>query len=385
METQDSPGRLHLFFDTTEVTDDAKSRSVGRIGSAKLRDLSGQLGATLYVPDLVLDEAAFLRLRHLEGQIKKVKDSSKELEGYVAIHMEQEPDSRNLVGILREEIEDQLSTVPVTVIPTASVTLAEVLEMSKWRVPPFNKPDDPTGFHDAVILLASIKYAHAERLQDCIFVSSDKDFIESAVKKLGIGYGVPTRLVKGTERIIETMENLHTAHLKSLADLIVQRVTKFMNDHRSIVQTFLDEHPLKLGDFGFLYDPFPAEVVSVVVGEIEAFPEGSPGETGEYPIKLSANAVGEFLVSKVVFEAPEYAELEARPGALTEATGVENPLGLLLGLPSMGVTFPRPRIIRSPVRVEVRLKGKAKGFLREGEFVGPPEITSLEPSRLTLR
>jgi hypothetical protein len=148
---------MHIFFDTTAlVADKTCSPKLGSITSQKLRDSSKAIGAHLYVADLAVTEAVYRRWRRLQSQFQAGKSIAEEIGAYADLRAGQSLDKTAILSVFRREMEDGLKVIPATMVTCSTVALDDVLSLSVDRVPPFIRPDDPTGFHDAVILLAPL-------------------------------------------------------------------------------------------------------------------------------------------------------------------------------------------------------------------------------------
>lgn len=386
MEMIPTGDRLHVFFDTTEVAAREGSGQIGRIGGERLRAAAAAIGAVLYIPDLVIDEVAYRRLRHLKKKLETLRAAEQAVKDYVAVSVGAMKDDDEMVGIFRQKIQEALTEIPITVIPSASVTLQEVLALSKKRVPPFKPEDDPRGFQDAVILLTVLKYAQANGIHECTFVSNDGDHEELAVNRLASDHGVVCRLVRNTDIIVEMMEKLRDAHFTSLHDAFVKQATEFMNVHKDEVQRYLVEHPLKVGDFardvfGILQMGWLVEIRSITVDAIQAIPESIPREGEDCHVSIFAKAVGVFLFEEHNVPPPRVVGMEASPGSYfadrprkTYVPGEVLAPGELPGQSLFSTTI----VVRE---LEVPLAGEALLKFAGGHFVGRPAIQSLEVYR----
>lgn len=370
---------LHIFFDTTEVAAKPDSPNLGRISNDRLLNVARTIGANLYVPDLVIEEVAYRRLRHFKEQIKDLDIAKGAIERYVKIGVGNPPDDETLLEIFRSEISEGLSKIRITVIPRGLVTLDDVIFLSTRRIPPFIKADDPTGFHDAVILLSILKFAGANAIKECDFVSHDPDHTEHAVKQVGERHGVVCRLWKSSQEIAEMMEKLHDVHLNTWADELFQKTTAFMNAHRAEVQKYVDEHPLKIGDFTPRLGETPIKVLSVTVDRITAVPAKMPENGATCPISLRVHVVSEFLVEVFSFSRPSYLELEARPGvAVVDEFETAEERGILAKALGRQIILPElPVRTRTTRLFEVTLTGTTQAKFENGQFVGRPIIESL--------
>src|SRR5690349_15222607 len=135
-----------LFFDTTELVS-------GRYQDVALSDAvsAGQVRA--FVSSLVIDEFIFRRLRALRSADDSVRTAAKTLNGYVDVTVGTRRTDQELIEAIRAAT---ITTLPEWLrnIPTTNVCLEEILQLSTHRRLPFRGDDNPTGFHDAVILLS---------------------------------------------------------------------------------------------------------------------------------------------------------------------------------------------------------------------------------------
>src|SRR5215470_9618939 len=173
-------------------------------------------------------------------------------------------DENTSTARFREETHAALARLSVTVTPSTPVTLSEILNLSMRRIPPFVRPDDPTGFHDAVILLTAIHYAAAHHLGEIMFVSNDSRHSTSAVKEIGAQHAVQCELVPEIDVLTEMMKSLATVHLKSMHDTSVRLAPAFVTTHLSEIQAYLAAHPPAPSDFQGVSPPV-TEVVAVGV------------------------------------------------------------------------------------------------------------------------
>jgi len=368
---------LHLFFDTTEVLGGVDGGIIGAIGTKRLRELADQIDSKLYVPDLVLDEAAYRRFHHIEERLTKLKTAAERLATEFTTTIEALPGRENTRARVRKELQEALDGVGVKIVPTTLVRLEDVLELSKNRVPPFGKDHDPRGFHDAVILLSTLKFAQSVGITECLFVSGDDDHENQAVAGLGRKYGVTCQLLKGTKEAIAIMEALAAAHVKSVVDGVVQWLSDYMNAHRGNVDRYLAENPPKVRDFLPHLRGRPLKFVAWTLGEIWALPGRTTQGDGPLPIIFFVDIRGEFIVQEIMWSEDPLAELEARPGTIfapgTGQRGLAGAVGPLVPGP-----MPIPR--QTNESVTVRFTGVAMSQMEGGELVVPPTITSLTPA-----
>jgi hypothetical protein len=156
------------------------------------------------VPDLVVEEMARQRVRQLMARYGKLTEAAKALGPYVTLGAVGALDEPALLDRLLGETRAALTKIPVSVIPVSAVGSGEVLALSIRRVPPFKKIVNPTGFHDAVILLASLNYARSAGLGYGVFVSADTDHDESAIDRLARNRGLECWLKGSTDEVTET-------------------------------------------------------------------------------------------------------------------------------------------------------------------------------------
>lgn len=366
---------LHVFFDTTELTGDLGR--LGRIASSKLQDAAKKIDARLYVVDLSVTELVKQQMRRITKKLASARDALAAVKTYISVSNIEEPDSRDLEKRLRRDIEQNLQQLGVDIVSASGkVTLDDVLALSTERVPPFRDEHNPRGFHDAVILLASLGHARAIGLKEIIFVSNDSDHDDGAVQRLGKERGLTCRLVKQSDFVAQMMEDLAAAHVKSFVDKVVNITTAFIEKHRPIIDAYLEAHPPKIRDFfpSILPYPRPTAVLSLRAGRIIAIPSEAPREGTACSITFYVNVIGEFEVEEFTVSESPIAELEAKPGAIVQPGVYVQALGPL------SVPVPE-RVIKS---IELSMAGRARATFRSGEFVGAPTIQSLEvrkPSR----
>lgn len=364
---------LHIFFDTTEVSGAPGSPKPGRIASPRLLQAAGKIDAHLYVVDLSITEFAQQRARHLEKHLSLLRRSAQALKAYVTVPEVSGPSGIELERTLRQEIEQEFAKLGVAIIPALElVRLEDILNLSTRRVAPFRDERDPRGFHDAVILLACLKYAQAANLTEIVFVSNDSDHVDEVVQRLGKEHGVACRLVTHTDIASEMMENLAAAQLKSFVDTVVDRTTGFMEQYRDMIEAYLQNHPPKIRDFfppSPLFQP-PLEVVALKTGRMAAIPTEVPKEGRESALTFYVNVIGEFVVEEYEFVEPPVADLEAKPGVVVEPP--RGSLALTLGPVSV------PVLQRAKRSRELSMIGKARAMFQGGQFVGRPTIESLE-------
>lgn len=218
MKTSDR--RWHIFFDTTEV-------SSWRILNPDLAAMMKASDAIGFVSTLVIEEVVFQRVRRFKSSYDKVRTAAVDIEG--CVDLKSAPSDHELEDRLRREIKEKLPKW-TREVATIGVTLEELLEMSKRRQFPFRGDTDPTGFHDAVILLSYIKFAAAQGLVQCVFVSSNsKDHSAASVRALASAHETRWVFLPETQDLVyflkdpdltQTVTEALNANIKMIEDYI---------------------------------------------------------------------------------------------------------------------------------------------------------------------
>lgn len=212
----------HIFFDTTET-------STWRILDQSLTTLVNERNAQGFISALVIEEMAFQRLRAFRSSYAKLRAAAVGIEPYVDFKIGPPKEDQELLDVLRAEIRGKMPRW-VTEIPTSVVTLDEILEMSKRRILPFRGDINPTGLHDAVILLSSIKYAGTHGLSPCTFVSSNtRDHSAESVRSLGARFESRWFFLPGTEHLLHFLRDPE----------LTQTVTEALNRDWLLIEDYL--------------------------------------------------------------------------------------------------------------------------------------------------
>jgi len=387
----DARKRQHIFFDTTELAlSDKDWPKLGRISSKRFLKAAHESEAIIYVTDLTLDELAYRHFRELKKDYDTVVSLGERLKSSITFSVDKvdfQKDSERFVRRFRDEIEDKVRHLPVEIIPAKAVNLEEVLELSRRRIPPFKRDDNPTGFHDAVILLASLKFAQTQRIDNSFFVSSDPAYTEPAIESLARNAGIVCRLITNADSMAEMLEKMLSANISSLESSESKAAMDFMNANLKVLQDYWAAHPLKLDDVApFIEGASPVQIHSVVVQPIHtAFPVEKLRNGAECQLSFFT----ELLVEILVFRAPSYyTQAGFSVKGVTWAQTLQASYNTYGGFPVYGAT-PLPLQAAtgfaynpnySGGQVKIPIAGKAKGRFEGGQFVGVPTIEAIAVS-----
>lgn len=166
-----------------------------------------------YIPEMVIEERRHQMQLAAESLLPRLHDLEKVIGHNLAIN----------VGILRSRIADKINATikenKLNAIPldTSKVNLAELIDRSVKRLPPFEKPgENEKGFRDAVIANTFFQEVEnspkTQRVCRLVFVSGDSKIREYIKDKTASCSNV---------RILESMDDL-----KSLINAIASEVTE---------------------------------------------------------------------------------------------------------------------------------------------------------------
>ena len=358
---------LHVFFDSTEVAG-PPDLPLGRIALPNLGYLARATGTKLYVADLVVEEVVNRRARILQDRHRKLTSTARSVERYVAVGAIAAIDADELLARLRVETEEALSKIPVAVVPCDTVPLEEVLNLSLRRTPPFRGDEDPKGFQDAVVLLASLEFARANGIRECVFVSEDGDHTDAAIRQLAQERGLVCQLVNGTQALLEQLEAADKAQVDAFFDFRVAAATDFVRHHSDEIERFLDKQPLRLADLSGSVTGRILEVSAVEVEVNEAYPTGARHEGADAEITFFAKANVSLIVEMYVPGPSSEATVEVRPG-------VRFPEGV----------SPTPNWEWKPIphHVSIPLRGTGRALWRDGQHHPPFRVEGLTVVRPT--
>lgn len=271
----------HIFFDSTEAISK-------KILWDYLLKVAETAKAKLYVTDLTVAEMSSGNLIKVRDTLKSVRELAAGIEKYVEIRVPELNEDR-LFEEEQSKVTEMMRKADVMIIPTSPVTLQEILRLSTRRLFPFEiqgrNKDVLFGYHDAVILIACLKYAAENRLGDCWFVSSDSRFYSEGLKRAALQYKCPQfRLMKSSEEAAAFLHALHGAGIASLNSDLVVKATEFLDKQRDAIYqslSALDNH--FKSDAHFYYDiPNPVEITDKIVSRVEvAVPHTSTPNKGK--------------------------------------------------------------------------------------------------------
>ena len=358
-----TPQQTHIFFDTTEVKNPNPDSGLGRIANPELRAAAKAIDAKLHVTDLVVEEIAYQRLREFKVKYR----NASLIKPYVPVG--DEPDKESLLEKFRAEIRTALSEASVTIIPT-SFTLEQVLALLEEEKSRLNKKK-PMGLKDAAILLSSLKYAEANGMRECWFVSDDGGFDGNAVSDVAAKHGIICRLIGNAEEARQLMKELRAANIFSLQADLPKAALALVNKHVSAIHEYLDAHPLQSDDVrAFVMShavltslagagPItigpgnPIRISSVAVDRIHtAFPDAQPTEGSPCYLTFHASLNAQVRVLSPTLRSPYYGSFVYGP--------------MLYGQGPFTVD-----------QVTIPIVGKARANFKGGEFVEPLIIESV--------
>lgn len=361
-----TPQQTHVFFDTTAAKNPKPdSRGLGPIANPQLCAAAKAIDAKLHVTDLVVDELAYQRLRYLQQHYR----SALLIKPYVSVG--DEPDKESLLETFRGEIRTALAAASVTIVPT-SFRLELVHALLEEETSRLNKKK-ALGLKDAAILLSSLKYAEANGIRDCWFVSSDAGFEENVVRDVAARRDITCRLIKTAEEATDLMKELRAANIISLQADLAKTALAFVNKHLSVIQQYLDTHPLQPDDVRAclmshiasaslaravtisIGPDNPVRISSVAVERIHtALPDAPPTEGSPCSLTFHGSVSAQVLVLSPTRSSPFYGSFFFGPGAISQA--------------------------QAPFTVDqmtIPIVGKARASIRGGDFVEPVIIESV--------
>lgn len=363
-----TPQQTHVFFDTTEVKNPKPLSGLGRIANPELGAAAKAIGARLHVTDLVVEEIAYQRLSAFK---EKYRNASL-IKPYVPVG--DEPDNELLLEKFRAEIRTALSEASVTIIPT-SFTLEQVLALLEVEKSRLNKKR-PMGLKDAAILLSSLKYARANGMRECWFVSHDDGFEGNVVKDVAAKDGITCRLIKTVGEATQLMKELRAANISSLQAALATAALALVNRHLGVIQEYLEAHPLALDDVR----PFVADQIAsaVLAGTLPVPISFGPGN----PIRIASVAV-----ARIHAALPDAQPAEGSACSLTFHGSVSAQVRVLSparSSPYYGSFFYGPygsigggEIPFTVDQVSMPIVGKARANFKGGDFVEPLSIESV--------
>jgi hypothetical protein len=290
---------------------------------------------------------------------------------YVQVGDEQ--DKERLLETFRGEIRTALAQASVTIIPT-SFTLEQVFVLLEEEKSRLNKKK-AMGFKDAAVLLSSLKYAEANGMRDCWFVSSDDGFDENAVRNVAAKRGITCRLIRTTGEATQLMKELRSSNISSLQADLAKAALAFMNTHLRVIQEYLDAHPLQPDDVqpflmrhvlsASLAAAVPItlgpdnliRILSLTVDRIHtALPDAKPTEGSPCSLTFHASLNAKLLVLSPKRSSPYY--------------------GFYYGFSGYGpMSYGQGPFTVDPLTIVI--VGKARANFKGGDFVEPLIIESL--------
>jgi hypothetical protein len=375
-------GPVRIYVDSTEVQHpSAATGKLGRIADPKLHAATRAVGMQLCVPDLVIDEIARRRLRHLKRDHGKVLKLADGIRDHVSATIEDLPSDEELLAKFRKEVIGQLTDLKVEVVRTDTMPLGDVLALSLRRERPFvgkgEDERDPTGFHDAVILLASLRDARETGTDHCYFVSADDDHSAEAIERVAEQHGVTCVFFRSTADLTESLDILIEAKVDERADAVLQLATEYMGEHTEVIQAALERmQPIRVADLVGLGTGTLRRVTGLAIapGSVRAAPHGVRRAGMEAaPVAVWFDAVVRVVVTEVVSTPLPEEQEPVRPGL--ELSGV-----VLHGFGAL--SFDGFRAVESEKEITVPMRGTAIAPRFDGtRYRGEPTIESLEVSR----
>jgi hypothetical protein len=230
------------------------------------------------------------------------------------------------------------------------------------------------GFKDAAVLLSSLKYAEANGMRDCWFVSSDSGFDENAVRDVAAKRGITCRLIRSTEGATQLMKELRSSNISSLEADLAKAALAFMNTHSSVVQEYLDAHPLQPDDVR----PF---LMNYVISASLAAPAAHFSLGPDNPIRILS-----VKVDRIHTALPDARPTEGSPCPLTFHASLNTKLIVLSPTLTYPYQYSGPFVYgpmlygQTPFTVDqltIAIVGKARANFKGGDFVEPLIIESL--------
>ena len=321
--------RWSAFFDTTEL-------AARRIPSARLKATAAKRGAGLYVCQLVVDERAFHLLQDFHVGYEATKATREKFGGYVAIDVGPRKDDQEMLELLKSDLRTRLIEAGFTIVPTLEVTPEDIAAIARLRDPASKgdrEPGIPAGLNDVAILLSSMKFARAQGLDRCLFVSKNEgDFTARAIEGLAKTYGGEWKSLRTTDEAIAFLEEPNLA----------KAATAFIRDRSQTLLSFIDKEKANWADSLLLIGP-------PILLDLEAFTDERPVDGAEVQLHFRAT---------VRFAQPRAMEPSFRRAAVLYATGFQASV--------YGELMPLVRAI----------EGTARARYQKGRFDG--ELTILE-------
>jgi PIN domain len=326
-------GPWNVFFDTTELVS-------GRSLHSAMAEAVERGQAHGFVSTLVIEEVIYRRLRELKSADDRAREALKTLRDYVDSSMGGRPSDEEWASAIRAKTR---ATLPgwVREVETTNIGLDEILKLSTRRKLPFRGDENPTGFHDAVILVSYVKYA--VELDRCVFVSANtKDFTQQSVQALADEYG-------GGRWVIITGPEL-PGFLRDPE--LTQAVTDAFDREKPAIENYVRESVLPrmlawAREVAGLASTSKIERLSIT--SVSATLDAAPQRSGQNTVRLHVNA--QLVVQGVM-------EPVTLPGGITRETS-------------------------GYFKYDFVLEGTGAVSLKGREIVGAPTITALDLVAIT--
>ena len=246
--------KIVIVFDTNniryELPDDLYRMFNGDTESIKQFFMEHKIvDVKMAIPEMVVDEIYFQRLRTIDGTIEKMDKITKGLRTIPATKILKE---RDHLKMLKKNYSEHVSKYKVDLIKNVKVPSQVLLNRSLKKIPPFREGDN--GFKDTNIWLSLLEYAKKHKKAEYILFTADRGFAKSAcMEEFAQTTGSRVSVLKNVDEIKEYLDKKLKLDLK--LKKLHDQMSNEIKEKSGTILTILKKH-FSNERGGFSYDQF---------------------------------------------------------------------------------------------------------------------------------